>query len=228
LSVFKVGFVADRAMNAAPSVVRSAEARIEGRHEGCGKAAGRIEDRPARLEDGRAVPFEKARQLAGRAESGGLPRPGAEPATDAPERRPEAPPAKLADDHPPAGPEHARDLGDGPICIADEAQDRHGNDPIERLAPKGQRFGSCANQPERVRTGPRGRRDQHARVRIESGHPSATAEERGCQGSIATTDIEHVEPIDGPQQLEDKTLLKQVSDPTEATIPPARIGFGKP
>jgi len=142
-----------------------------------GEAARRIIDRAARFAHDKAMRFQKRPQLPGGAESRGLPCRGAEPATDAPDRRPETPSTELADYEPATGSEAARHLSDGMIGPLDETEHCHGDDIVERSVRKGQCLGLSVYEIhlDRFRQGAVARGSEHPRVGIESRHPSATA-----------------------------------------------------
>lgn len=152
--------------------------------------------------------LDKRPQLAGRAEFGDPPGLCAAPAAETPDRGPEAPAAKLADHEPAVRPEHARHLGAGAIRVENEAENGHGDDAVERAVRKGQGLALPLDKitPDRRGHGSRTRRSQHPRVRVEPRHPGPTPGERGCQGAIATAEIEHVEAINRTQQLQGRDV----------------------
>lgn len=71
-------------------------------------------------------------------------------------------------------------------------------------------------------------RSQHSLISIESRHPSSMARERRRQCAVATAEVEHVQTVDGGQQMENETFLHRVGDLTQAAAPPMAVRLGKP
>jgi hypothetical protein len=171
--------------------------------------------------------FEEILQFCGRTKSSRGPRRRTEPTADASNSSPKTPSSELSENKPTAWLEHAHDLGDRAIHLADETQDRHGDDAIERFAWERQRLGAPTHEIERGRFTLFSRACcvEHSSIHVERSNSCAAMGQRGGKSAVSATDIEHVELIDRAQKVEQKLLLKPVGDLAEPAAAPVRVGF---
>lgn len=176
----------------------------------------RIEDRPARLDDDEPRGLDQSAQVARRSElrfpPDGITAPSADPSF----RSPQAPLVKVADHELSARLEDTRHFRDSVSRIVDEAQRRHGDDPIETSVWIRQLFGRAFQE-----SSPNARANRaapsffnHGAIGVDARDNRFALSQRHGEFAVATSNIENGVSIDGCKNLQKQPIFKCVSDLT--------------